>query len=68
VLLARFIRTYTITQADIDAGKVVNGFSNTKIRNVTDVSGTAVDNNTPTTTPLTQNPSIALVKTAAVGR
>jgi hypothetical protein len=32
-------RTYTITQADIDAGKVVNGFSSTKIRNVTDVSG-----------------------------
>jgi hypothetical protein len=36
-----------------------------KGNDVTDVSGTAVDN-TPTTTPL-QNPSIALVKTAAVG-
>jgi hypothetical protein len=47
--------TYTITQADIDAGKVVNtALATAKIRNdVTDVSGTAVDNNTPTTTPLT---------------
>jgi hypothetical protein len=40
--------TYT-TQADIDAGKVVNSFSNCKDpkgNDVTDVSGTAVDNNT----------------------
>jgi hypothetical protein len=46
--------TYTITQADIDAGKVVNTALATakdpKGNDVTDVSGTAVDNNTPTTT------------------
>jgi hypothetical protein len=42
--------TYTITQADIDAGKVVNTALATakdpKGNDVTDVSGTAVDNNT----------------------
>jgi hypothetical protein len=37
-----------------------------KGNDVTDVSGTAGDNNTQPL-PLTQNPSIALVKTAAVG-
>jgi hypothetical protein len=40
--------TYTITQADIDAGKVVNTALATakdpKGNDVTDVSGTAVDN------------------------
>jgi hypothetical protein len=45
--------TYTITQADIDAGKVVNTALATakdpKGNDVTDVSGTAVDNNTTTT-------------------
>jgi gliding motility-associated-like protein/uncharacterized repeat protein (TIGR01451 family) len=60
--------TYTITQADIDAGKVVNTALATakdpKGNDVTDVSGTAVNNNTPTTTPLTQNPSILIVKSA----
>jgi uncharacterized repeat protein (TIGR01451 family) len=34
---------------------------------VTDISGTTVTNDTPTDTPLTQTPRIALVKTAAVG-
>ncbi|WP_121923825.1 DUF7507 domain-containing protein, partial [Flavobacterium weaverense] len=62
--------TYTITQSDIDAGKVVNTALATakdpKGKDVTDISGTSVDNNTPTDTPLTQNPSIALVKTAVV--
>ena len=62
--------TYTITQADIDAGKVVNTALATaqdpKGNDITDISGTSVDNNTPTDTPLTQNPSIALVKTATV--
>jgi hypothetical protein len=72
VLLARLSKEHTpSTQADIDAGKVVNTALATakdpKGNDVTDVSGTAVDNNTPTTTPLTQNPSIALVKTAVGG-
>jgi len=60
--------TYTITQTDIDAGKVVNTALATakdpKGNNVTDISGTHVDNDTPTTTPLTQNPGISVVKTA----
>ncbi|MFA9187453.1 DUF7507 domain-containing protein [Flavobacterium magnesitis] len=63
--------TYTITQADVDAGKVVNTALATaqdpKGNDVTDISGTTVDNNTPTETPVTQTPSIALVKTASVG-
>ena len=63
--------TYTITQADIDAGKVVNTALATakdpKGNDVTDISGTTVNNDTPTDTPLTQKPSIALVKTASVG-
>ncbi|MBC5848920.1 gliding motility-associated C-terminal domain-containing protein, partial [Flavobacterium kayseriense] len=63
--------TYTITQSDIDAGKVVNTALATakdpKGNSVTDISGTTVTNDTPTDTPLTQTPRIALVKTAAVG-
>ena len=63
--------TYTIKQSDIDAGKVVNTALATakdpKGNDITDISGTTVTNDTPTDTPLTQNPSIALVKTAAVG-
>jgi gliding motility-associated-like protein/uncharacterized repeat protein (TIGR01451 family) len=59
--------TYTITQADIDAGKVVNTALATaqdpKGNDVTDISGTTVTNDTPTDTPLNQTPSIALVKT-----
>ena len=58
--------TYTITQADIDAGKVVNTALATaqdpKENDVTDISGTSVDNNTSTDTPLTQKGSIVLVK------
>ncbi|KDN53804.1 hypothetical protein FEM21_31210 [Flavobacterium seoulense] len=62
--------TYTITQADIDTGKVTNSALATakdpKGNNVTDISGTTVENDTPTTTPLTQNPGMTLVKTAIV--
>ncbi|WP_185963456.1 DUF7507 domain-containing protein, partial [Flavobacterium gawalongense] len=58
---------YTVTQADIDAGKVTNSALATgkdpKGNDVTDISGTTVENNTPTDTPLPQKPSIALVKT-----
>ena len=58
--------TYTITQADVDAGKVTNTALATgkdpKGNEVKDTSGTAVDNNTPTETTLNQKGSIALVK------
>jgi hypothetical protein len=58
VLLARLSKEHTPYQADIDAGKVVNTALATakdpKGNDVTDV-GNGSDNNTPTTTPLTQN-------------
>jgi hypothetical protein len=42
--------TYTITQADIDAGNTALATAkDPKGNDVTDVSGTAVDNNTTTT-------------------
>ena len=58
---------YTITQTDIDSGEVVNtatasgvdSFSTT----VSDISGASVEDDTPTQTPLCQNPAIGLVKT-----
>jgi gliding motility-associated-like protein/uncharacterized repeat protein (TIGR01451 family) len=59
---------YTIIQSDVDAGKVTNSALATAQdpngADVTDTSGTTVDNNTPTETPLPQKPSIALVKTS----
>jgi hypothetical protein len=60
--------TYTITQADIDAGKVVN----TALATAKDPKKQCNrylyrDKRYPTDTPLTQTPRIALVKTAAVG-
>jgi uncharacterized repeat protein (TIGR01451 family) len=61
---------FTITQSDIDAGGVTNSALATakdpKGIDVTDISGTANDNNNPTVTTLTFNPAIALVKTASV--
>ncbi|KDN56728.1 DUF7507 domain-containing protein [Flavobacterium seoulense] len=61
------IGTYTITQADIDAGKVTNSAlviaKDPKNNNVTDTSGTTETTNDPTETPVTQSSSIALVKT-----
>jgi len=59
--------TYTITQADIDAGSVTNSATATSDEGATDISGTANDNDTPTTTTITQTPAVALVKTASVG-
>ncbi|WP_165930057.1 gliding motility-associated C-terminal domain-containing protein, partial [Flavobacterium caseinilyticum] len=62
---------YTITQADKDAGKITNSAlavgKDPKGNDISDISGTTIDNDTPTVTPITQNPSIALVKTASVG-
>jgi hypothetical protein len=59
--------TYTITQADIDAGGVTNSATATDANGVTDTSGTATNNDTPTVTTVTQSPGVALVKTASIG-
>ncbi|TXE18566.1 DUF3494 domain-containing protein [Psychroserpens burtonensis] len=62
--------TYTITQEDINTGSVTNSALATaqdpEGNNITDISGTTNDNDTPTVTTLTQNPAIALVKSAVV--
>ncbi|MDO9456907.1 hypothetical protein, partial [Nocardioides sp.] len=53
--------TYTITQADIDAGQVTNPATATG----TPPTGPAVADNDTVTTPLTATPSISIVETAA---
>tara|TARA_R110002020_G_scaffold41194_1_gene121460 strand:+ start:9325 stop:14112 length:4788 start_codon:yes stop_codon:yes gene_type:complete len=62
---------YTIDQLDIEAGNVSNSATVTGTApnngTVTDTSGTALDNDDRTDTPITQDPAIALVKTASVG-
>ena len=59
---------YTITQADIDAGKVTNSALATgkdpNENNVTDTSGTTVENDTPTIIILPQEPKLTVTKTA----
>ncbi|EFK55836.1 conserved repeat protein [Sphingobacterium spiritivorum ATCC 33861] len=59
--------TYTLTQADIDAGSITNTAlakgTDPRGRDVTDISGTAVDNNIPTVTVLPKQPSLVLHKT-----
>ena len=59
-------RYYTITQADIDSGNVTNTAIATgkdpQNIDVIDTSGTTVDNDTSTETPLPKSASIALVK------
>ena len=60
--------TYLLTQPDVDAGQVQNQASATGTDpyggTPSDLSGTATTNDTPLVTPLVQQPSIALVKTA----
>ncbi|PRZ19378.1 DUF7507 domain-containing protein, partial [Flavobacterium granuli] len=62
-----FTASYVLTQTDIDLGKVTNSALTTAKdsdqQDVTDTSGTALDNDTPTIVTLLQNPSIAIVKT-----
>src|SRR5690606_27908778 len=57
-----------IEQADVDAGGVSNQALATGTPpngdDVTDLSGTALDNNAPTVNPLDQNPGIAISKVA----
>ncbi|WP_366186111.1 gliding motility-associated C-terminal domain-containing protein [Flavobacterium ovatum] len=59
--------TYVLTQADIDNGKVINTAlakgQDPKGNNVQDISGTTVDNDTKTETPLQQKGIISLLKT-----
>jgi uncharacterized repeat protein (TIGR01451 family) len=63
--------TYTITQDDIDTGKVTNSALATAKdpdnNDITDISGTTEENDDNTVTVLAQMPTIALVKTASVG-
>ena len=61
-----YTATYTINQEDIDAGQVINqafveGLDPDGLL-VTDISGTAIDNDTPTIVELCQEMSIALEK------
>jgi len=59
--------TYTVTQANINAGSVTNSATATSDEGATDTSGTANDNDTATVTTITQTPAVALVKTASLG-
>ena len=64
-----FTASYTITQQDIDAGVFSNQATATATAtdasSVTDVSGTSIDNDTPTITDICQDANIALVKTSS---
>ena len=69
---ATYTATYTVTQADIDAGRVTNQADvvgsytdrNALTQTATDSSGTAAGNDTPTESKNLQVPTISLNKTA----
>jgi uncharacterized repeat protein (TIGR01451 family) len=66
--------TYTLTQADIDAGGITNQATAegsytdpvTGPGSVSDLSGTSIGTDDPTTVPLDQQPAITLIKRATV--
>ncbi len=65
-----FSATYSVTQADIDAGGVTNQAeasgsdpNGDPVTDVSDESGTLPTDDDPTNTPISQNPEIAIVKT-----
>ncbi|WP_177172490.1 DUF7507 domain-containing protein [Paracoccus alkenifer] len=69
-----FTASYMVAQADLDAGQIINQARADGVfedgdgtrHPVTDTSGTDLDNDDPTQTPLMQNPGIDLVKLADV--
>jgi gliding motility-associated-like protein/uncharacterized repeat protein (TIGR01451 family) len=62
------VGNYKITQADIDLGRVTNtalaSGQNPDGIDVTDISGTTFENNTPTVTLLSQTPGLVVIKIA----
>ncbi|MBE9603204.1 DUF11 domain-containing protein, partial [Pedobacter sp. MC2016-24] len=67
----KHIVDYIITQADADAGNVTNSAlakaTSPAGTIVQDKSGTTIGGDDPTITPITQNPSLSLTKTAVAG-
>ncbi len=66
-----FTATYLLKQADIDAGQFANtarvdgtGPGSGGPQTVSDISGTAIGNDTPTVLPLTRTTSLSIVKSA----
>ncbi|WP_136443917.1 DUF7507 domain-containing protein [Pacificoceanicola onchidii] len=63
-----FTATYTLTQEDVDAGRVSNqatASADDPLGNpVSDLSGTANDNDTPTEATFTEQPDLQVIKTA----
>ncbi len=63
-----FTATYTLTQADIDAGQVTNTAlavgTDPKGNEVRDTSGTTIDNDTPTVVDIALHTGLTVVKTA----